>query len=205
MTPQQTLVAAALSVLLLAAAHTCAQAQTMADELNNAALLRTQSQVRYDGRYVKIAYPNGDVPANIGVCTDVVVRSYRRLGVDLQQLVHEDMKRNFSRYPSKRIWGLTRPDSNIDHRRVPNLRVFFGRNGQSLAVGKQTKNYLPGDLVTWMLPNNLPHIGIVTDKIAPSGTPKIVHNIGHGPQLEDVLFAWKITGHYRYLPVKQTQ
>lgn len=188
--------------LLLGAAYMCAQAQTPAEKLNAAALLRTQSQVRYDGRYVKIAYPNGDVPANIGVCTDVVVRAYRKLGIDLQQLVHEDMKHHFSRYPSKRIWGLTRPDTNIDHRRVPNLRAFFKRNGKSLPVTKQAKNYLAGDLVTWTLPNNLPHIGIVTNKIAASGAPKIVHNIGQGPKLEDILFAYPITGHYRYLPKK---
>lgn len=195
----------ALAALLLGMGYTCAQAQTMAEKLNKAALLRTQSQVTYDGRYVRIAYPNGDVPAGTGVCTDVVVRSYRKLGIDLQQLVHEDMKRNFSRYPSRRIWGLTRPDSNIDHRRVPNLRAFFKRHGKLLAVSQQAANYLPGDLVTWRLPNKLPHIGIVTDRITASGAPGIVHNIGQGPKLEDVLFSWQITGHYRYLPEKQVQ
>ncbi len=188
--------------ILLSAAHFSVQSKTTAQQLNKAALSRTQHQVTYDGRYVKIAYPNGDVPKNIGVCTDVVIRSYRKLGIDLQQLVHEDMRRNFARYPSKRLWGLTRPDSNIDHRRVPNLRVFFKRHGTSLAVTKNAKNYLAGDLVTWKLPGNLPHIGIVTDKIAASGRPKIVHNIGRGPKLEDVLFAYPITGHYRYLPKK---
>lgn len=177
-------------------------AQTLAEKLNTAALLRTQAQVIYDGSYVHIAYPNGDVPANTGVCTDVVIRAYRNLGIDLQQLLHEDIKRHFTHYPSKRMWGLKRPDSNIDHRRVPNLRVFFKRNGKSLPVTNQAKDYLAGDLVTWILPNNLPHIGIVTNKRSASGTPKIVHNIGRGPQLEDVLFAYPITGHYRYLPKK---
>lgn len=189
-----------LGVLIGVLCQTSAHAQTIAEKLNKAALLRTQVSVAYDGRYVKIPYPNGDVPANIGVCTDVVVRAYRKLGVDLQQLVHEDMKRNFSHYPSKRIWGLTRPDSNIDHRRVLNLQVFFRRHGKSLPITKQAGNYVAGDLVTWTLPNNLPHIGIVTDKRTASGVPKIVHNIGQGPQLEDILFAYPITGHYRYLP-----
>jgi uncharacterized protein YijF (DUF1287 family) len=125
------------------------------------------------------------------------------LGIDLQVLVHQDMAANFSAYPSKRIWGLTRPDPNIDHRRVPNLQVFFKRHGQTLAVSDQTEAYKPGDVVTWMLPGNLPHIGIVTDEIAPATKrPLVVHNIGQGPRLEDVLFAYPVTGHYRYLPGK---
>lgn len=144
---------------------------------------------------------NGDVPANIGVCTDVVIRAYRSLGVDLQVLVHEDMAANFAAYPSKRIWGLSSTDRNIDHRRVPNLQTFFARHGQSLPVSQTSSDYLPGDLVTWMLPGNLPHIGIVTDNLAlSSGNPKVVHNIGAGPQLEDMLFDYRITGHYRYEP-----
>jgi uncharacterized protein YijF (DUF1287 family) len=138
-----------------------------------------------------------------GVCTDVVIRSYRALGIDLQVLVHQDMAANFSAYPSKRIWGLTRPDPNIDHRRVPNLQVFFKRHGQTLAVSDRAEAYKPGDVVTWMLPGNLPHIGIVTDEIAPATKrPLVVHNIGQGPRLEDVLFAYPVTGHYRYLPGK---
>ncbi|WP_154224164.1 DUF1287 domain-containing protein [Marinicella rhabdoformis] len=174
-------------------------AATDSELLVKAALERTNHQVRYDGKYVSIAYPNGDVPAEIGVCTDVVIRSYRKLGIDLQQLVHEDMKANFDAYPSKRIWGLSKTDTNIDHRRVPNLRAFFTRKGQSLAISDQAKDYQSGDLVTWMLPNNLPHIGIVTDKKHPqTGNPMIVHNIGLGPKLDDMLFAAKITGHYRY-------
>lgn len=177
-------------------------AGSLSDKLSAAALERTKHTVIYNGKYVKIPYPNGDVPANIGVCTDVVIRAYRQLGIDLQERVHEDMKRHFSRYPSKRIWGLKRPDTNIDHRRVPNLRAFFKRHGKSFAISNNANNYRPGDLVTWTLPGNLPHIGIVTDKIAASGNPKIVHNIGLGPRLEDMLFDYPITGHYRYLPTK---
>lgn len=168
-------------------------------QLAHAALQRTEHQVRYDGAYRRIGYPGGDVPADIGVCTDVVIRSYRSLGVDLQQLVHEDMRSNFSSYPSKRIWGLNRPDSNIDHRRVPNLQVFFRRHGTELAVTQQAADYKPGAIVSWMLPGNLPHIGIVSDKRVP-GTDRlmIVHNIGAGPKLEDMLFSYPITGHFYF-------
>ncbi|MFN3581843.1 MAG: DUF1287 domain-containing protein [Pseudomonas sp.] len=166
-----------------------------------AALERTQHSVRYDGSYLRIDYPGGDVPANIGVCTDVIIRSYRTLGIDLQQLVHEDMSANFSSYPSKRIWGLNRPDTNIDHRRVPNLQRFFQRRGSELPISTVATDYQPGAIVTWMLPGNLPHIGIVTDQIAAgSGQPLIVHNIGAGPKLEDMLFAYPITGHYQFVP-----
>lgn len=169
--------------------------------LEQAALERLKHQVTYDGRYLSIAYPNGDVPDTIGVCTDVVIRAYRSLGVDLQQQVHIDMRNNFAAYPSKRIWGLTRPDSNIDHRRVPNLRVFLRRHGQSLPPSRQASEYRSGDLVTWVLPGNLPHIGIVTSKTSTDGKrPLIVHNIGRGVELSDMLFTYKITGHYRYLP-----
>lgn len=167
-------------------------------ELAKAALARTQHEVRYDGRYMRIAYPNGDVPSDMGVCTDVVIRSYRALGIDLQQKIHEDMQDNFSAYPSKRIWGLTKPDSNIDHRRVPNLQTYFSRYGEVLAVSQDNQHYKPGDLVTWMLPGNLPHIGIVSEKTSLLGTPLIVHNIGSGPKLENILFDYPITGHYRY-------
>ena len=141
------------------------------------------------------------MPNNIGVCTDVVIRSYRKVGIDLQELVHQDIKANFSKYPSKKIWGLNSPDTNIDHRRVPNLQVFFSRFGQVLSISNKANDYSPGDLVTWMVPGNLPHIGIVTDKYnKETGNPMIVHNIGRGPKLEDMLFSFKITGHYRYLP-----
>jgi uncharacterized protein YijF (DUF1287 family) len=191
-----TAIALTLQVSLVA---NYAHAEVFSNHLAAAALERTQHQVRYDGAYLKIDYPNGDVPANIGVCTDVVIRSYRALGIDLQQRVHEDMAANFSAYPSNRIWGLTATDTNIDHRRVPNLQTFFTRLGQSLAISDQAKDYFPGDLVTWMLPGNLPHIGIVSNKRANgSGNPMIVHNIGAGPKLDDVLFSYPITGHYRY-------
>jgi len=156
---------------------------------------RPKHTVRYDGAYVRLKYPGGDVPANIGVCTDEIVRIYRAVGIDLQKEVHEDMSRNFARYP--RSFGLARPDPNIDHRRVPNLRVFFARQGESLAVTQNAADYLPGDIVTWDLGRGLTHIGIVVDQTF-GERYGIVHNIGAGPQLEDVLFAWSITGHYRY-------
>lgn len=166
-----------------------------------AAIERTAHRVRYDGRYFSIPYPGGDVPADVGVCTDVVIRAYRRTGIDLQEQVHRDMRAHFDAYPSKKMWGLTRPDTNIDHRRVPNLQVFFSRKGKTLPVSEKAADYQPGDLVTWMLPGNLPHIGIVTDTMHPaSGNPMVVHNIGAGPKLEDMLFAYPITGHYQYLP-----
>jgi uncharacterized protein YijF (DUF1287 family) len=168
-----------------------------------AALERTNHNVRYDGRYLSIPYPNGDVPANIGVCTDVIVRTYRAIGTDLQQLVHEDMVANFEAYPSKRIWGLSRTDKNIDHRRVPNLQAFLSRHGEVLAVSNDASDYKPGNIVTWMLPGNLPHIGLITNKIsALTGNPMVVHNIGAGPKLDDVLFSYSITGHYRYIPAR---
>lgn len=176
-------------------------ADTVEQQLVNAALERTNHSVTYDGAYLKIDYPMGDVPANIGVCTDVVIRSYRALGIDLQQLVHEDMAANFNLYPAKRIWGQTRADKNIDHRRVPNLQTFFNRHGKKLPITQHNADYVPGDLVTWMVSGNLPHIGIVTNKINPkTGNPMIVHNIGRGPKLEDMLFNYPITGHYRWLP-----
>lgn len=170
-----------------------------ADQLVAAALERTRHTVVYDPAYRTIAYPMGDVPAATGVCTDEVIRAYRALGIDLQRLVHEDMRAAFQSYPG--TWGLKRPDPNIDHRRVPNLRVFFARHGRSLPVTARGADYAPGDLVTWTLPGNLPHIGMVTDRKSADGArPLIVHNIGAGPVLEDMLFDYEITGHYRYLP-----
>lgn len=176
-------------------------AQSMQKRFINAAIARTHQEVRYDGSYRQISYPGGDVPQNIGVCTDVVIRTYRKIGVDLQQLVHQDMQHNFQQYPSQKLWGLTRPDTNIDHRRVPNLQAFFKRHGKVLPVTEQGDDYIPGDLVTWVLPNHRPHIGIVSDRNALiSGHPMIVHNIGAGPELEDMLFDYKISGHFRYMP-----
>jgi uncharacterized protein YijF (DUF1287 family) len=168
-----------------------------------AAIERTKQNVTYDGSYFSIPYPNGDVPSNIGVCTDVIIRSYRVMNVDLQKLVHEDMRGNFNEYPSKRIWGLSRTDRNIDHRRVPNLKVFFKRNGKSLPITQSGEDYKAGDIVTWSLPGNLPHIGIVSSrKSTKNGNPLIVHNIGSGPEIEDMLFSYRITGHYSFVPQK---
>ncbi|MGP0017162.1 MAG: DUF1287 domain-containing protein [Candidatus Sulfotelmatobacter sp.] len=164
-----------------------------------AAIERTHHSVRYVSEYVRIPYPGGDVPADTGVCTDEIIRSYRAVGVDLQKEVHEDMVQNFDAYPNKRRWLLGHPDANIDHRRVPNLMVFFQRKGESLPITDRGGNYEPGDLVTWDLGGNVPHIGIVVDqKERFSGRYMVVHNIGAGPKMEDVLFIWKITGHYRY-------
>ncbi len=165
--------------------------------LARAAVERTRHRVVYDGAYYRIPYPGGDPPDSIGVCTDVVIRAYRAVGIDLQRRVHEDMTAHFDAYPDR--WGLTRPDPNIDHRRVPNLQVFFARHGRSLPVSGNPDDYAPGDIVTWVLPGGLPHIGIVVDRPSPDGRrPLIVHNIGRGPRLEDVLFRFPITGHYRY-------
>jgi uncharacterized protein YijF (DUF1287 family) len=164
-----------------------------------AALERTPHVVRYDPAYLRIPYPGGDVPADTGVCTDEIIRSYRSVGVDLQREVHEDMVQNFDLYPQRRRWLLSRPDSNIDHRRVPNLMVFFSRKGEALPLSTRPEDYAPGDLVTWDLGGGVPHIGVVVgQKSSQSGRYTIVHNIGQGPRLEDVLFRWKITGHYRY-------
>ncbi|MCH9651145.1 MAG: DUF1287 domain-containing protein [Deltaproteobacteria bacterium] len=171
----------------------------MARQLSDAALERTSHRVIYDGSYRSIDYPGGDVPNHLGVCTDVVIRSYRRLGVDLQKEVHEDMAGNFSLYPAR--WGLKRPDPHIDHRRVPNLRTYFARQGASLGVSTDPAAYRAGDLVTWNVSGRLPHIGIVIDRRSSDGErPLIVHNIGRGPKVEDMLFDFEITGHYRYLP-----
>ena len=170
--------------------------------LVNAALERLNHKVTYDGSYRAIGFPWGDVPNHIGVCTDVVVRSYRKLGIDLQQLVHYDMKQSFSQYPNLAKWNLIQPDTNIDHRRVLNLQVFFERQGASLPISNIANDYLPGDLVTWDIRPNMPHIGIVTHQVSrDKKRPLIVHNIGKGPKLEDILFTMKITGHYRYQPV----
>lgn len=168
----------------------------VAKTVAQAAQAQTKEQVVYDGRYFKIAYPGGDVPAGVGVCTDVVVRAYRKAGIDLQVKVHEDMKKNFSVYPKK--WGRREPDSNIDHRRVPNLMTYFERMGASLPVTKRAQDYKPGDLVSWDLGGGVTHIGVVVDDPLGTAKPLIVHNIGAGPKREDVLFSWKITGHYRY-------
>jgi hypothetical protein len=173
------------------------------DKLSEAAVERTGHAVRYDPTYFVIDYPGGDVPAEVGVCTDEVIRSYRALGVDLQRLVHEDMKSNFALYPRK--WGLKKTDTNIDHRRVPNLMVFFERQGAAQPVTDDARDYKPGDVVTWDLSGGLTHIGIVVAVPSESDENRlqVVHNIGAGPKMEDVLFNWKITGHYRFAGPRQ--
>lgn len=171
-------------------------------KLVDAAIERTNADVTYDDRYFAIPYPNGDPPSTLGVCTDVIIRSYRAAGnIDLQQLVHEDMLDNFDVYPS--YWGLKRPDKNIDHRRVPNLEVFFSRHGESLPITNNAIDYSSGDIVTWntSTQGNRPHIGIVIDQKTPDGIPLIVDNIGDCPKIQNILFAFKITGHYRYMPI----
>jgi len=173
------------------------QVEDVATLLVAGAMERIEHEVVYDGSYRRIDYPGGDVPDSIGVCTDVIIRAYRQTGIDLQEEVHKDMLANFSKYPQN--WGLPKPDSNIDHRRVLNLRTFFQRQGAELAVTEDPDDYLPGDIVTWVIPGNLPHIGIVVrQRPDNSAGPLIVHNIGAGPRLEDILFAFPITGHYRY-------
>lgn len=154
--------------------------------------------VHYDPSYHRLAYPGGDVPLERGVCTDVLVRAYRALGADLQRLVHEDMLSARSAYPH--VWAQANPDSNIDHRRVPNLAVFFARHGQVLPVSADPLSYRPGDVVTWRLPSGVPHIGLVSDRTSPQGVPLVIHNIGLGAQEEDALFAYTLTRHLRYLP-----
>lgn len=170
-------------------------------DLVDAALERLNHKVTYDGSYRKISFPGGDVPNDIGVCTDVVIRAYRKLGIDLQEQVHRDMLIGFSQYPNLSKWNLIRPDTNIDHRRVLNLRVFFTRQGAALPISTDSNDYLPGDIVTWDIMPNMPHIGIVSHIVSKDKTrPLIVHNIGKGPKLEDILFTMRITGHYRYQP-----
>ena len=195
---RRTRVLAALAALIaVSPALAQAPADGFAARLVEAAMERLAHDVTYDGSYRRIEYPNGDVPDDVGVCTDLVIRAYRRAGIDLQRAVHEDMTASFESYP--RLWGLSRPDPNIDHRRVPNLQVFFERRGIALPASENPRDYRPGDLVTWMLPGNLPHIGVVAARRSPDGRrPLIVHNVGEGPELEDVLFRFPITGHYRY-------
>ncbi|MEL1247864.1 DUF1287 domain-containing protein [Flavobacterium helocola] len=168
------------------------------EKLSNAAISIIDPEVVYTPAYVGIKYPNGDVPAKTGVCTDVVIRAYRKLGIDLQKEVHEDLKANFSLYPNLKKWGLKTTDKNIDHRRVSNLEVFFARKGKTLPITQNPKDYKTGDLVTWMINDKLPHIGIVTHIKSSNGNPMIVHNVGSGQVLEDCLLSWKIVGHFRY-------
>jgi len=161
------------------------------------ALEQTRVTVGYDPAYVRIAYPGGDVPIKTGVCADVIVRAFRKGGVDLQKEVHEDMARNFAAYPNR--WGLNAPDANIDHRRVANLMTYFKRRNKSLPITANAKDYLPGDIVAWDLGRGLLHIGIVANAHPPqSENYYMIHNIGAGAQMEDIMFSWRIIGHYRY-------
>lgn len=186
-----------------------ASPQLVRDKIVAASLSGTKTDVTYDSTYLSIKYPGGDVPADRGVCTDVVIRAYRDFGIDLQKLVHEDMERNFSLYPSKKLWGLKKTDTNIDHRRVPNLQTFFERHGNKLVVSDKPEDYQPGDIVTWNVSGfrrffgkkSVPHIGIVVDKKSKDGKRNmVVHNIGWGHKCDDMLFDYPITGHYSYLP-----
>jgi hypothetical protein len=180
--------------LLIFSAH---GQHSFADRLSDAALELTKQTVIYDPSYYTILYPNGDIPAGKGVCTDVVIRAYRKLGIDLQKEVHEDMKANFRLYPDN--WGLSKPDKNIDHRRVPNLMTFFKRHGLTLPMTKNPNDYLPGDIVCWDLGGGVAHIGIVVAKKSSDRKRyMIVHNIGGGQVLADCLFEYTITGHFKY-------
>jgi uncharacterized protein YijF (DUF1287 family) len=164
-----------------------------------AAVERTQHTVRYVPGYVHLRYPGGDVPADTGVCSDEVIRAYRAVEIDLQKEVHEDLVKDWDAYPHQLKWQQRKPDTSIDHRRVPNLMVFFSRRGENLPISRKAEDYAPGDIVTWDLGGDVPHIGMVVDrKSSSTGRLMIVHNIGEGPRMEDVLFNWKITGHYRY-------
>ncbi len=165
--------------------------------LSAAAIERTDHDITYDPAYVVIDYPDGDVAPDRGVCTDVIVRSYRKIGIDLQKIIHEDMKAAFKHYPQ--LWNLPGPDKNIDHRRVPNMMTFFKRKGAALPITNNAADYLPGDIVAWDLGGGTTHIGIVVaDTSINQARYKVVHNIADGPQMEDVLFEWEIIGHYRY-------
>jgi uncharacterized protein len=184
------------TVFLISGLHTIGQ-ETFNIRLSDAALDLTKQKVIYDPSYFTISYPNGDIPAGKGVCTDVVIRAYRKLGIDLQKEVHEDMKANFGKYPKK--WGLTHTDKNIDHRRVPNLMVFFERKGKVKPKSKISADYKPGDIVCWDLGGGITHIGLVVNKRSTDGLrPLIVHNIDGGQVLADCLFEFKIIGHYVY-------
>lgn len=185
------------SCLFFLSAFCHAQEKDFGERLSEAALELRDPSVDYDPSYFSLNYPGGDPPDGKGVCTDVVVRAYRKLGIDLQKRVHEDMKAHFERYPDR--WGMEGPDPNIDHRRVPNLMTFFERHGETLAKSEDPSDYAPGDIVCWNLGGGVLHIGIVVDRKGSDGErPQIVHNIGGGQVMEDRLFDWTLIGHYRY-------
>lgn len=189
-----------ISIILGLILHFSANAQSdgsFGKRLSAAAIELTDKNVIYDPKYYRLDYPNGDLPANRGVCTDLVIRAYRVLGIDLQKEVHEDMSQNFHLYPKN--WRLNKPDRNIDHRRVPNLMVFFTRMGEKLPISNNPNDYQPGDIVTWDLGGGVPHIGIVVDRRSQDNKRYLIsHNIGNGQEISDCLFQFKITGHYRY-------
>lgn len=170
--------------------------QNFGEKLSNAAIAIIDPSIVYTADYVSIPFPNGDVASNKGVCTDVIIRAFRQLDIDLQKEVHLDMKANFSIYPKR--WGLKKPDTNVDHRRVPNLEVFFERKGEQLKLSKNPDHYKPGDIVTWLINGKMPHIGIVTHLKGQNGNPLVVHNAGWGQVLEDWLFLHDMVGHFRY-------
>lgn len=193
-----------LVTLALAAQDSTLSRTAFTRGLVTAAVARSKVHVRYDAAYVRIPYPGGDVPADTGTCADEIIRIYRAMGIDLQKQVHEDMSKNFAVYPRK--WNRSSPDANIDHRRVPNLITFFERQGEVLPKSRNAKDYLPGDIVTWDLGGGLTHIGMVVDrKPLLFDRYEILHNIGRGPRIEDVLFDWKITGHFRYYGPQSTK
>jgi uncharacterized protein YijF (DUF1287 family) len=172
---------------------------SFAEKLSNAAISIIDKNVVYTPDYVKLKYPNGDVPAKTGVCTDVIIRAYRKMNIDLQKEVHEDMVANFTKYPNLEKWGLKTTDKNIDHRRVPNLEIFFGRKGKTLPISQTANDYKTGEIVTWMINDKLPHIGIVTHLKSEDGKRNLlVHNVSGGQVLEDCLFNYTIVGHYQY-------
>lgn len=163
----------------------------------DAAVAQVGVTTGYDPSYVALDYPGGDVAKETGVCSDVIVRAFRAVDIDLQKEIHEDMSRSWADYPKR--WGLSRPDRNIDHRRVPNISTYFKRKGKSLSISNNADDYQPGDLVTWDLGGGIDHIGIVTDALSSQGGPPLIaHNVGAGAKVEDVLFRWRITGHFRY-------
>jgi len=192
-----TLVLLASSPLVMAG--TKVSFKPLPDKIVETARARTLLDIRYDPKYVRLSYPGGDVAPDTGVCTDVVIRTFRNaLSFDFQKAVHEDMTANFSKYP--KIWGLKRADKNIDHRRVPNLEAFLKRQGAAVPITKKAEDYRPGDLVSWRLGGRLPHIGIISDKKSEWGTPLVIHNVGGGVVEDDLLFNTDIEGHFRFIP-----
>ena len=184
-------------LILSSIINTLSAQDDFAIKLSNAAIELTLQKVVYTPDYFVIKYPDGDVPSNMGVCTDLIIRAYRKLDIDLQQKVHEDMLANFDKYP--KIWGLKKPDSNIDHRRVPNLMTFFNRFGTKKKISKEPNDYIPGDIVVWNLGEAITHIGIVVNLKSNDGKRYLIaHNIGNGQEISDCLFTYKIIGHYFY-------